>query len=327
MRQLCALPLNLLLFLSLLILLNTSVYGFRIYTNVPKTDVQRILIQPTGQPNDTCTISEEIPNNQCSCPSDQLAIGSKCNGRFCNQVTWTCSSATDQRGVRYSYNPLQTREIGRYTTDGDSPIICPDNQVAVSVRCDDRWCNNMYLECSNVSISPDQRNFDTVVETGQTEQQGCYWSRQFSEEGQNWQHCPDGKWVRGLQCFGQYCDRLSWYCCPVIARVKPCQFTDWSKPTCARLSFAVNECGPQKGVWRYTRRVTQQNELGNCNQLTIKNDGVCDVDCNNAEPLVNIPPISPDIPGIIVDIFPSNTTNNGTNASGNTSSNIALSKR
>jgi hypothetical protein len=292
-----------------IMLLTTTCMTASIYTNIPKTDVQKILIAPSGQPNDTCTISEEEPNNECSCPPNQFAVGAKCNGRYCDDLTWTCASATDERGVRYSFVPAQVQSLAQRTTDNEPPIICPSYQVAVGVRCQGRYCDNMYLECAPVVPSPDQHNFDTTVEMGETEEQGCYWSPFFSEENQNWQQCSaDGKWVRGLKCTGRYCDNLSLFCCPMLARIKPCRFTEWSEPKCVRLSFSATAgCGPKAGFWRYSRQVVEQNELGSCDQLTSKNDGPCDVNCN-ASPIVSIPPLSSDIPGITVNLFPNNQT-------------------
>ncbi|WP_415835249.1 hypothetical protein [Corallococcus soli] len=122
-----------------------------------------------------------------------------------------------------------------YTSDGLPAAVCDGSSLPTQVQCRGRYCDDVRLNCQPTAGVPG----------------GVTWTLYFSDEtypppGRT---CPDGAWMTGFTCLGDYCDRVSIQC-TYMSNISPknCFWSGWhSEENLGVLTFGPNVY--PRGAW------------------------------------------------------------------------------
>jgi hypothetical protein len=161
---------------------------------------------------------------EAACPPPSVLVGGVCTGKNCDTITMRCANITDVSGRRFLYQPFNLSQWTVETTDGSPPVFCPPEQMVVGLRCHGRRCGRIALQCAKVDIMADTIPFRWVNITMGSVVDGGDLSCQFTDyfHDKNYRSgldCPQGGFVRGLQCRDSNCGAVSLYCCNGKAQI------------------------------------------------------------------------------------------------------------
>ncbi len=89
-----------------------------------------------------------------------------------------------------------SEEDGQCDTCG---AICPEGTVAIGVDCSGDYCDNIRLRCDRF--------------TGLLDNHPSHWEwSQWIGRDRADDFCPDGEWITGIKCEGNWCDNVSVRC-------------------------------------------------------------------------------------------------------------------
>ncbi|NPD22218.1 MULTISPECIES: hypothetical protein [Corallococcus] len=175
------------LFAALTLLLTTPACGpadeMDSETGFETEQVEQAATQSAG------STSEEFPPIHCG--NRMVAFSLGCTGTGCDNVSMNCRDIPSNAGYG---SKSWTRSFSEETT---TPTLCPSGYWATGVSCTGSFCDNVSLECTNI--------------TGRTATD-CYWSSWISDETAPFQ-APEEYFIRGAKCRGWYCDDISLYYC------------------------------------------------------------------------------------------------------------------
>ena len=136
------------------------------------------------------TFSEEPRSTGNSGVHTSPIVGIKCSRSYCDDKQLILGAEGGIVGTSLAH---KTR---RFSEARGGHARCPTGMVVNSIFCFGSYCNDMILACDRI-VAPGY----TVSRTNFHE------SRRFSEE-QKEGRCRDGFYLRGIKCFGSYCDDL-----------------------------------------------------------------------------------------------------------------------
>lgn len=138
--------------------------------------------------------SEEDP--PIACPTGALVGGARCTGRYCDNIALRCVL----EAAPWSDGPFSRPFI---SDEAPTTSYCDRGEWMIGARCRGRYCDEMSMQCERIDAPP--------FHSG--DGYNCEWTRWFSEElagGFSW---TAGKYARGMQCRGSYCDDVRFYVC------------------------------------------------------------------------------------------------------------------
>jgi hypothetical protein len=144
--------------------------------------------------------SQESRMETASCPAGYALRGLKCSGSYCGRVTAICQLYT------LDDNPSESREWSyQFSEESNAQArtgAWSDTGFASGVGCGGSYCDRMNVQ---------------LLTTPRLQRGTCKRQARFSEE-QGEDMCPLGQLVRGIQCYGRYCDEISITCCVATPR-------------------------------------------------------------------------------------------------------------
>lgn len=168
----------------------------------------------------TSTSDEFASMTPAICPKSSIASGLNCQGRYCDNISLTCSGDYRHLDGLESW----THYFSEESLTVSNSNICPDNKFLSGIRCRGRYCDELSLRCSNF--------LGAIRGT-------CHWSDWFSEEDESI-NAPLGSYIAGIECRGSYCDDKRAYFCQTQENWTDFSSEeDWEKPntTCTPGSF------------------------------------------------------------------------------------------
>lgn len=172
---------------------------FSILSVLPISSAQSLQWMTFTRRSKTLTVTREFSEEGSGFSGRQTApiAGIVCSGRFCDNkrliVVRNGNSAPVQNSAHWT----------RWISDEEpSWADCPANMIANELQCDGRYCDNLRLQCG--TLSSDYRVVTSDIKT-------VNW---FSEE-EGERLCPDGYYLWGIACRGDYCDDLKLNCARV----------------------------------------------------------------------------------------------------------------
>jgi hypothetical protein len=165
----------------------------------------------------TSYVSEESGAYALCDESTDGAVGFRCSGRYCDNVSLLCETfpfgalAPSWNGYVTAYfseehDPYGTWfSSGWYPWDDENYEVCHNQQttpgVVTGIGCSGSYCDNISIECRQPEVAG--------VKLAAT---NCSWSGWISEE----QGSVDFGWNRyitGVECNGSRCDNKRFYVC------------------------------------------------------------------------------------------------------------------
>jgi hypothetical protein len=135
--------------------------------------------------------SEENP--PLICQNRNAVRGIDCMGDYCDNISLDCRF-TGRLAGEHSWLPYFSEE-GSSTADEGHCI--GDNTWMTGIVCRGSYCDDISMRCSVLIGSS----------TGT-----CTWSAWYSEE-QGPFTAPSGRYIKGMECDGSYCDNKRYYYC------------------------------------------------------------------------------------------------------------------
>jgi hypothetical protein len=127
-----------------------------------------------------------------SCIGQSMINQVQCTGRYCDNVRLYC--AVPDGGDQ----PLFLHRLLHSFSDEGGNGMCDANEWVTSFGCSGRYCDNIWLTCTNMgAITPTN----------------CHWTPYVSEENGGTLDFGPGFFATGAQCSGNYCDNMRFYVC------------------------------------------------------------------------------------------------------------------
>lgn len=125
--------------------------------------------------------------------------GLRCEGRYCDNVQALCEGRGDLAATNVADHPWFSEE--------QEAFACPADQWVTGMRCSGKYCDSMSLECATLE-----------TKDGPIARRRCYFAPALSEETRGSgpdgsMLFPEGFYLAGLGCEGDYCDGLRPYLC------------------------------------------------------------------------------------------------------------------
>lgn len=136
--------------------------------------------------------SEEGVGSQ-RCPSGFALGGIRCFGHYCDDKVLRCCPYLDGRP-----DP-DTRQIRTSWFSEEPPGSLTYDEFFNGLTCEGHYCDNLFPHAFT------SRRLRYIA--------GCTWTDWFSEEGGGSGSCPDGTFVAGIACSGDFCAQLRLQCC------------------------------------------------------------------------------------------------------------------
>src|SRR5512147_2504911 len=124
------------------------------------------------------------------CPLGVLPTAVRCTRGFCDNIYLGCFAGPFAVSQRTWQNFISEESPNNFR-------YCYPAFIT-GVACKGSYCDNVTVECSNLSALGAPTN--------------CFWTGFFSEE-QGQLTFPTGYYPTGVQCSGGYCDNMSFYVC------------------------------------------------------------------------------------------------------------------
>lgn len=120
-----------------------------------------------------------------------------CSGRYCDSKRLIIIRDGNSSPVQ------ETGHWTRWFTDGNTAWAdCPPDMLVNEVQCRGRYCDDMRLQCGRLNDNYRVQAFD------------LRFANWFSEE-EGERLCPDGYYLWGMACRGDYCDGIRLSCARV----------------------------------------------------------------------------------------------------------------
>lgn len=137
----------------------------------------------------TLSTSEEQGESSPAVCSSGFANGVRCQGRYCDNISFKCGKAVAKDGGQWS---------SYFSEEEPHEQVCPSGQFVDGVRCKGRYCDSMSVHCAK---GPE------------LQEKSCFWTAKLSEENGGAQDFGKDSYLRGLRCNGRYCDEVQGLVC------------------------------------------------------------------------------------------------------------------
>lgn len=134
-------------------------------------------------------ISKNLPPRTCDVGS--LVNGALCRGGWCKNLQIRCEHSRHGKASRRTWTSYFSEEKTNWR-------YCPDYSWMSGLVCRGKRCNDIAMECTKMDRAGS----------------ACRWSGWFSEEDPAFT-AGGGRFIRGIQCGGDYCDNKRYYHCAI----------------------------------------------------------------------------------------------------------------
>jgi hypothetical protein len=149
------------------------------------------------------------------CGGDEGAMGFACSEDYCDEVQLTCAHV--QAGAQLDYS---TTKWSHYFSEEGAPTkdryLC--DGIVTGIDCDKKHCDSLSLECTRPAAGW------TLTDCQWSDDRGAAWLSE--EHGGTYNFM--GKWITGVECDGDYCDKKRFHVCSLE---KDPNVKEFEKPT------------------------------------------------------------------------------------------------